>query len=441
MQQSSSSHAADSKHPLLECPLCLGEVPACGFSVLEPCRHLVCTECLRQYLREEISGSRVNIACPVCSWLLSPNEIRGVLQDERMMAKYEGFALRRALITEPDARWCPAPDCGYAVIASGCASCPKLHCERPGCNTDFCYHCKEAWHPGRSCDLTWAQRAAEAGLHDSSQPDSQNDGPKQCPRCKTFITKANDGSCDLVTCWLCDAKFCWQCLKEVTYLHFLSAPECTFKSRRRWTLRQRLLWQFLGAPVFIVITAALLVPVFIIAIPISVGRDLHSSYDRPGVGRLKRGVIVASGVLGSLFIAPLIAAIIVGIGVPVLLVYSCIVVPVSLLRSNAKDTTEASPTARPIAESAEKAEKTREQIEGGSTTSRAVDGPLKAESGGVQSPSKMSPSGSVSGSVYLDLPDSSARFRLPLRGSPARLHVLRRSHTESIVSADVVMHR
>ena len=41
--------------------------------------------------------------------------------------------LRRLLATDPDTRWCPRPNCTYAVIATGCASCPKIECERPGC--------------------------------------------------------------------------------------------------------------------------------------------------------------------------------------------------------------------------------------------------------------------------------------------------------------------
>ncbi|GLD48657.1 E3 ubiquitin-protein ligase RNF19A [Lates japonicus] len=34
------------------------------------------------------------------------------------------------------------PDCGvwYAVIAFGCASCPKITCGREGCGTQLCYH-------------------------------------------------------------------------------------------------------------------------------------------------------------------------------------------------------------------------------------------------------------------------------------------------------------
>lgn len=47
----------------------------------------------------------------------------------------------------------------YAVIAAGCAGCPKIHCGRPGCDTYFCYHCKQYWHPNKTCDAARAERS------------------------------------------------------------------------------------------------------------------------------------------------------------------------------------------------------------------------------------------------------------------------------------------
>ena len=47
--------------------------------------------------------------------LFHPTDIQQILQDERLMAKFEDFTLRRHLANEPDCRWCPAPDCGLVV--------------------------------------------------------------------------------------------------------------------------------------------------------------------------------------------------------------------------------------------------------------------------------------------------------------------------------------
>ena len=81
--------------------------------------------------------------------------------------------VRRVLLSDPDSRWCPAPDCSYAVIASGCASCPRLKCERPGCNLHFCYHCKAEWHPDQTCDAARAARHSPTRQTSGSQ-DSQH---------------------------------------------------------------------------------------------------------------------------------------------------------------------------------------------------------------------------------------------------------------------------
>ena len=55
----------------------------------------------------------------------------------------------------------------YAVIAAGCASCPKLKCERPGCETSFCYHCKQQWHPNQTCDAARKRRSLHSRLRPS----------------------------------------------------------------------------------------------------------------------------------------------------------------------------------------------------------------------------------------------------------------------------------
>lgn len=57
----------------LECPLCLAELGPDDFCELQKCGHRACISCLQQYLRVEITESRVAINCPECSEAMHPN--------------------------------------------------------------------------------------------------------------------------------------------------------------------------------------------------------------------------------------------------------------------------------------------------------------------------------------------------------------------------------
>ncbi|XP_028936309.1 E3 ubiquitin-protein ligase RNF19B isoform X3 [Ornithorhynchus anatinus] len=326
----------------VECPLCLVRLPPERAPRLLSCPHRSCRDCLRHYLRLEISESRVPISCPECSERLNPHDIRRLLDDPPLMHKYEEFMLRRYLASDPDCRWCPAPDCGYAVIAYGCASCPKLTCEREGCQTEFCYHCKQIWHPNQTCDMARQQRAQSLRVrtkHTSGLSYGQESGPaddiKPCPRCSAYIIKMNDGSCNHMTCAVCGCEFCWLCMKEISDLHYLSPSGCTFWGKKPWSRKKKILWQLgtlIGAPVGISLIAGIAIPAMVIGIPVYVGRKIHSRYEGKKTSKHKRNLAITGGVTLSVIASPVIAAVSVGIGVPIMLAYVYGVVPISLCR-------------------------------------------------------------------------------------------------------------
>ncbi|XP_056877503.1 E3 ubiquitin-protein ligase RNF19A-like [Takifugu flavidus] len=340
----STSSGLGSSLELLECPLCLLRHAREHFPDIMTCHHRSCADCLRQYLRIEISESRVNICCPECSERFNPHDIQLILADKALMDKYEEFMLRRWLITEPDCRWCPAPDCGYAVIAFGCASCPKITCGRDGCGTEFCYHCKQLWHPNQTCDTARQQRAQTSrlrGFRSSSLSYSQESGApgddiKPCPRCAAYIIKMNDGSCNHMTCAVCGCEFCWLCMKEISDLHYLSPSGCTFWGKKPWSRKKKILWQLgtlVGAPVGIALIAGIAVPAMIIGIPVYVGRKIFNRYEGKDSSKHKRNLVIVGGVTLSVIVSPVVAAVTVGIGVPIMLAYVYGVVPISLCRS------------------------------------------------------------------------------------------------------------
>ncbi|XP_077382019.1 E3 ubiquitin-protein ligase RNF19A [Festucalex cinctus] len=341
---SSSKLGSEEGMELLECPLCLLHHSKESFPDIMTCHHRSCLDCLRQYLRIEISESRVNISCPECSERFNPHDICMILGDPSLMEKYEEFMLRRWLVADPDCRWCPAPDCGYAVIAFGCASCPKITCGRESCGTEFCYLCKQLWHPNQTCDAARQQRAQSLRLRtvrSSSLSSSQESGAtaddiKPCPRCAAYIIKMNDGSCNHMTCAVCGCEFCWLCMKEISDLHYLSPSGCTFWGKKPWSRKKKILWQLgtlVGAPVGIALIAGIAIPAMVIGIPVYVGRKIHNRYEGKDVGKHKRNLVIAGGVTLSVIVSPVVAAVTVGIGVPIMLAYVYGVVPISLCRS------------------------------------------------------------------------------------------------------------
>ena len=137
------------------CALCCNDCSPEQFERLTRCSHAYCRTCLQHYLRLEITEGRVTLNCPQsdCPERIHPCDISRILQNQpELISKYEQFMVRRVLHSIADTRWCPAPDCGFAVIASGYAACPEIRCLRPGCDTSFCYHCKSTWHPNKTCE-------------------------------------------------------------------------------------------------------------------------------------------------------------------------------------------------------------------------------------------------------------------------------------------------
>lgn len=321
---------------LFDCPLCLSEFPPECFPKLSTCNHRSCFDCLQQYLKLEISESRVNVACPECAEPLHPNDVKMVLIDDPVLfEKYLDFMLRRILAVDPDTRWCPAPDCGYAVIANGCASCPKLKCERPGCGSHFCYHCKASWHPNQTCDAARAERTNEHNPITFSHDPQTKEDIKRCPICRVLIVKMDDGSCNHMTCAVCGAEFCWLCMNVVGDLHYLSPSGCTFWGKKPWSRKKKILWQLgilVGAPVGIALIAGIAVPAILIGVPIWSGRKMYNRYQYSR--KCRRNVMVVTGICAAIFMGPILASLAVAIGVPILLFYVYGVVPVSLCRSS-----------------------------------------------------------------------------------------------------------
>ncbi|XP_038218439.1 E3 ubiquitin-protein ligase RNF19B-like [Zerene cesonia] len=326
--------AEDEEGEVLDCPLCLSTMSASSMVRLAWCSHRCCEPCLRQYLAIEIFEARVPVNCPVCHENMHPSDVRRIVDNQALYDKYEEFSVRRALAADPDTRWCPAPDCSFAVVATGCASCPKLTCLAPGCGASFCYHCKAAWHPTQTCDAARRSRQPPPRAPQPSHNEMEHGEVKPCPRCSVLIVKVEDGSCNHMVCCVCGAEFCWLCMKEVSDLHYLSPSGCTFWGKKPWSRKKKLLWQLgtlAGAPLGIAVVAGVALPALLVGLPLWAGRRAHRRLRRAKPAR--RRAAVAAAVAAALVVSPLVAGLAVGIGVPILLFYVYGVVPVSLCRA------------------------------------------------------------------------------------------------------------
>ncbi|CAF4842811.1 unnamed protein product, partial [Rotaria magnacalcarata] len=80
---------------------------------------------------------------------------------------------------------------------------------------------------------------------------------------------------------------------------------------KQWSRKKVILWQvatLIGAPVIIALIAGVAVPGVIIGVPVWAGRKIFKKFNKPQYTRAKRNILVASGVIGSVIVSPIIAA-------------------------------------------------------------------------------------------------------------------------------------
>lgn len=181
-------------------PRCLSDMETCFFPG-DGCETAYMTACLISYSQfppgsPAVWGSteqsckmaaRISSKSGFKSSLLGPSS---VCQDVSVMLQHTTVSV---LIIDWKMFLTPSfvpPPCfalRFAVIASGCASCPRLVCRREGCGAEFCYHCKQAWHPNQTCDSARQQRAQSLHTHSGHSPSyTQEQGPGEFPRTQTL---------------------------------------------------------------------------------------------------------------------------------------------------------------------------------------------------------------------------------------------------------------
>ncbi|CAP39238.2 Protein CBG22707 [Caenorhabditis briggsae] len=355
--------AKKGKGKMKECPLCAAKLPCSSFPKLRGCQHRSCRTCLRHVrnyyheLNKSSNKNQISFSISSCQSrrIGSKFHVQSVPHFFiQMISKCFQDGSGRHPNIDGEVRSVQSstiPNDGgrctlvFVFIATKCAACPQLKCQRPECGTLFCYHCKREWHSNQTCDEARRPEKRKSrglafeeimrnGFHPSADSTLKPGDVKACPRCKTYIVKMDDGSCNHMVCTMCNAEFCWLCLKEISDLHYLSPTGCTFWGKKPWTRKKKLLWQIgtlIGAPLGIALIAGLSIPGIVFGVPVFVGRKVHQRFKYKS--KAKRRLLTATCVVGSLVVSPVMAVMAVGVGVPIMLAYVYGVVPLSLCRN------------------------------------------------------------------------------------------------------------
>ncbi|KAG1153320.1 hypothetical protein G6F37_010461 [Rhizopus arrhizus] len=176
------------------------------------CEHRFCKNCYTQYLYQKIrEGESRRIQCPEseCTLIVDEKTVE-LLVDKVTFAKYREL-LNRTFVDDNDfLKWCPAPDCEYAVecnipSTSLTSVVPTVECN---CSHRFCFGCTLNDHQPCICALVnkWLKKCED----DSETANWISANTKECPKCHSTIEK--NGGCNHMTCRKCKYEFCWVCM-------------------------------------------------------------------------------------------------------------------------------------------------------------------------------------------------------------------------------------
>ncbi|KAJ5532856.1 hypothetical protein N7494_009408 [Penicillium frequentans] len=177
------------------------------------CGHRFCVDCYRHYLAGKIKdeGEAARIECPGdnCHRIVDSKSLNLLVTDD-LKGRYRTLLTRTYVDNKDNLRWCPAPNCEYAV------DCPVKTRElrrivptvRCFCKHEFCFGCAITDHQPTPCALVkmWLQKCED----DSETANWISANTKECPKCQSTIEK--NGGCNHMTCRKCKHEFCWMCM-------------------------------------------------------------------------------------------------------------------------------------------------------------------------------------------------------------------------------------
>ena len=177
------------------------------------CGHDFCRDCYAHYVTQKIKeeGESGRIQCPgiKCKRIVDARLVELVTTSD-VYQRYSDLLVRAYVDDVKALRWCPAPNCEFAVKCSVRST--QLHQIIPtvkcSCNFQFCFGCGLADHQPCICTLTrmWLKKCQD----DSETANWISAHTKECPKCVSTIEK--NGGCNHMTCKKCKYEFCWVCM-------------------------------------------------------------------------------------------------------------------------------------------------------------------------------------------------------------------------------------
>ncbi|KAJ0399593.1 hypothetical protein ATCC90586_004764 [Pythium insidiosum] len=200
--------------PAIRCPICLDGLPVIGLPestqqtpethVKLACRHKFCTQCLLAYVEMKLKARQVEDdqwICPVveCKATLHDDDIAAI-GGSALLANYKKTLQRIRDEKDPDARWCPRPNCGELIMCDPTErnfTCPK-------CDTKGCFRCR-----GNAHRFWFCTRAEDDSYLAWERGVGSRRAVRACPRCRIRIWKTE--GCNHMTCTQCRHEYCWVC--------------------------------------------------------------------------------------------------------------------------------------------------------------------------------------------------------------------------------------
>ncbi|KAI5474421.1 ariadne-1 [Pseudohyphozyma bogoriensis] len=177
------------------------------------CDHRFCKDCYSQYLTSKImdesESRRIQCMGGKCGVIVDEKTVE-LLVEGATLERYRTLLNRTYVDDTSSLRWCPAPNCEYAIECSVPSRSldtiiPSVECT---CGNAFCFGCGEQNHEPCCCPIVkrWLKKCAD----DSETSNWISANTKECTKCHSTIEK--NGGCNHMTCKKCKWEFCWVCM-------------------------------------------------------------------------------------------------------------------------------------------------------------------------------------------------------------------------------------